>query len=376
MTVKVLIGNLFDSKAQTLVNTVNCVGVMGKGIALEFKKQFPEMYEDYVDRCRHNEVKLGVPYLYKRLFPPNILNFPTKDHWRSLARIDSIVKGIKFLVANYEEWGIESIAVPPLGCGEGQLEWRIVGPTLYGHLQQMKIPVELYAPYGTPHRELQLEFLGHTHETNNAIRMPEPTWIKPSSIALVEILKRIEEHPYHFPVGKVIFQKIAYIATIEGLPTELKFEQRSYGPFSSGLDKLRSRLLNNGLIVEKRKGNMIVNRVGPTYYDAYNAYRSDLDNWEAIIERVADLFHRFYSSRQAELVATIIFSAKHLTNDSDKLPSENEVLKFIMKWKARRKPPFDKGEVALTIRNLAALDWLDVKASSDLPLPQEAFLDF
>ena len=75
-------GDLFESGAQTLVNTVNCVGVMGKGIALEFKKRFPDMFEDYVARCKQSEVSLGQPYLYKSLALPWILNFPTKDHWR------------------------------------------------------------------------------------------------------------------------------------------------------------------------------------------------------------------------------------------------------------------------------------------------------
>ena len=125
--VRVLIGNLFDSHAQTMVNTVNTVGVMGKGIALEFRKRFPDMYEDYVRRCERGEVRLGSPYLYRRLLPPWVLNFPTKGHWRSIARLSDIVAGLEFVLAHYRDWGIESLAVPPLGCGEGQLEWRIEG---------------------------------------------------------------------------------------------------------------------------------------------------------------------------------------------------------------------------------------------------------
>ena len=116
--VKVLTGNLFESNAQTLVNTVNCVGVMGKGVALEFKKRFPDMFDDYEKRCQRHEVKLGRPYLYKRLVPPWILNFPTKDHWRSVASLEAIVEGLKYLLQHHKEWGITSMAVPPLGCGQ------------------------------------------------------------------------------------------------------------------------------------------------------------------------------------------------------------------------------------------------------------------
>ena len=92
--VKVLVGSIFDSRCQTLVNTVNCVGVMGKGLALEFKRRFPEMYEDYTRRCHRKEVRLGQPYLFRRPVPPWILNSPTKDHWRSLAKLDDIVRGL------------------------------------------------------------------------------------------------------------------------------------------------------------------------------------------------------------------------------------------------------------------------------------------
>src|SRR5438067_13930817 len=97
MPVKVVIGDLFESDAQTLVNTVNTVGVMGKGIALGFKQRYPEMYEDYVSRCNAGEVALGRPYLYRRPEPPWVINFPTKDHWRSVARLDAIIEGLDYL---------------------------------------------------------------------------------------------------------------------------------------------------------------------------------------------------------------------------------------------------------------------------------------
>src|ERR1039457_4378235 len=152
-------GDMFSSEAQTLVNTVNCVGVMGKGVALAFKERFPEMYRDYVRLCDARRVQLGEPYLYKQLTGPWILNFPTKDHWRSVSRLSDIIRGLQYLEEHYEEWGITSLAVPPLGCGQGGLEWRVVGPTLYRHLSRLNIPVELYAPYGTKPFELTPEFL-------------------------------------------------------------------------------------------------------------------------------------------------------------------------------------------------------------------------
>jgi len=371
MTVKILVGNLFESKAQTLVNTVNCVGVMGKGIALEFKQRFPDMYQDYVVRCKRGEVRLGKPYLYKMLFPPWILNFPTKDHWRSVANLDSIIQGLDYLLQHYREWGIESLAVPPLGAGQGQLEWRIIGPTLYHYLSRMDILVELYAPYNTPHEELQDEFLNRVMNND----MPAPAWIKPAWIALVEILKRIDEQAYHWPIGRTIFQKIVYVATEEGLPTGLIHKKNSYGPFSPELKGVEARLVNNGLIQVTRNGSMFQFSVGRTYEDARKAYAENLKQWEKLIEKVADLFLRL-NTDQAEIVATVLFSARLLERNSKDKPTEQEVLNTVMEWKQNRRPPLNQETVAYTIRNLAVLNWLNVKASKELPLPQAYMLDY
>ncbi len=160
--VKVLIGDIFQSNAQTLVNEVDCVGRMAKGIALEFKKRFPDVYRDYLRRSRAKDVKLGQPYLLLRVLQPWVLNFPTKENSRSAAQLRDIVRGLEYLERHYREWGITSLAVPPLGCERGQPDWRMDGPVLYHHLKRLSIPVELYAPSETPQEELQPTYLEHT----------------------------------------------------------------------------------------------------------------------------------------------------------------------------------------------------------------------
>ncbi|MBU0691508.1 macro domain-containing protein [bacterium] len=366
---KVMSGDLFASKAQTLVNTVNCVGVMGKGIALEFKNRYPAMFADYTTRCKRGEVKLGEPYLFKSSPDRWILNFPTKDHWRSLSRIEDIEKGLEFLLTHYKTWGIESIAVPPLGSGLGGLEWRIVGPILNRYLKRLEIDVELYAPHGTPCEEMQLSFL----DTGTGVVRPDTykERINPAWIALVDILKRIEDEPYHWPVGRVMFQKIAYVATLQGIPTGLEFRRGSYGPFAEGLKGLESRLMNHRLIVENRLGQMLAVRVGPSYEVAKEEYAKHLSDWEKTLDNVADLFVRL-RTQQAEIVATVLFAGNELAMRTKNTPTEQDVLREVMAWKEHRRPPLQKPEVALTIRNLAMLKRLEVKASADLPLPKEA----
>jgi O-acetyl-ADP-ribose deacetylase (regulator of RNase III)/uncharacterized protein YwgA len=388
--IEVLIGDLFKSSAQTLVNTINCVGVMGKGIALEFKRRYPNMFKDYEQRCKKGEVVLGQPYLYKPLaatqnnkgqyllfaeeknYPDSdkwILNFPTKDHWRSVAHLDNIIEGVEFLLAHYKKWGIRSLAIPPLGCGEGQLEWKVVGPTLFRYLSKMDIPIELYAPYNALHDELQVQFLKGSMV--NPVQIPK--WIPAGWITLVEILERLGGEPYRevWPIGKVIFQKIAYIATRAGIDTQLDFKRASFGPFSAMLQKVvLSRLVNNGLIIQETIGKMLSIKPGPTFADARKSYEKDIQQWDQIIDKVVDLFMRLNTER-AEIVATIIFATDQLQKINNQKPTEQDVFDYVIQWKEKKKPPLSIQKVADAIRNLAILDWIKVKASSGMPLSSE-----
>jgi uncharacterized protein YwgA/O-acetyl-ADP-ribose deacetylase (regulator of RNase III) len=372
--VLVKIANLFDSSAQTLVNTVNCVGVMGKGVALEFKKRFPEMHKDYVERCNAGKVQLGRPYLYRSLVPPWVLNFPTKDHWRSVSRLQDIEEGLVHLLAHYQEWGITSIAAPPLGCGQGQLEWRVVGPTLFRYLKRLEIPVELYAPFGTPHDELNPTFLDQgTEASESALATRAPVRVGAAWIALVEVLRKIEEEPHHWPVGRTTFQKIAYFATQSGVPTGLRYQRGSFGPYSPELKKRITALVNNGLVQEERLGRMFAVRVGHTFGDAQRAYGGEIEKWRPAIDKVSDLFMRMRTD-QAEIAATVHFATWELKQQSVDLPSETEVLRQVMAWKQRRRPPLDEKAVALSIRALNILSWLQARASEDLPVSEHDFL--
>jgi O-acetyl-ADP-ribose deacetylase (regulator of RNase III) len=366
--IRVLVGDLFESNAQTLVNTVNCVGVMGKGVALGFKERFPEMYQDYEVRCKRKEVRLGRPYLYRQLFPPNIVNFPTKDHWRSVSRLSDIVAGLEYLERHYREWGITSLAVPPLGCGQGQLDWHVVGPTLFRHLSNLDIPVEMYAPLGTPREELDVRFLSQGERSQTgAVIVPsnQPEYISPASVALVEIIARMVRELHHWPIGRVRFHKLAYFATQSGLPTGLRFVRGSYGPFSSDVTRLLTRLVNNGLLVEERFGRMLTLRPGPTYHDAIErpVYSSALAPWETTMERIADLLLRL-STDDAELAATVHFVWRSLSSDATATVSEDEIVEEVKRWKQKRRPPFEDAAIRQTVRNLVLLEWIDVALDS------------
>jgi len=368
---KILIGDILKSKAQTLVNTVNCVGIMGKGIALEFKNRFPEMFRDYIQRCERNEVNVGVPYLYKSLFGPQIVNFPTKEHWKSVSKIGDIEKGLDYLVSHYKEWGITSLAIPPLGCGNGQLEWAAVGPLIYRKLKHLDIPIEIYAPYGTNPRELTFEFLENDYKPLQARSVAIPhSAMNPAWAALVEILYRIEKQPYHWPTGRTIFQKIAYISTQEGLPTGFQYQKASFGPFSKELKNTLTKLINNNLLQEQRLGRMFMVKVGPNYEKVRKNFQPFFDKWSAIIEKTTDLFVRM-NTNEAEIVATVIFATANLKKNKNTIPSEIEVLDYVKEWKQKRRPQIDETIVASAIRNLGILGWLSTKPDKSLPVLED-----
>jgi uncharacterized protein YwgA/O-acetyl-ADP-ribose deacetylase (regulator of RNase III) len=375
--VRVLIGDMFESQAQTLVNTVNCVGIMGKGIALGFKNRFPDMFEDYVARCKAGKVQLGKPYLYRRLLPPWVLNFPTKSHWRAVSRLADIVVGLEYLELHYKEWGISSLAVPALGCSNGQLEWRVVGPTLYHHLDRLNVPVELYAPFGTPQEQMEMAFLAREVDLKVAtFGGGEIERIPPAWIALVEILARVVREPYRWPVGRVAFQKMAYFATESGLPTGLHYVRGSYGPFAANLKPMITRLVNNGLLKEERPGNMFALEPGPAYQYVKNVhtYQTGVREWDSIIERVADLFLRMHT-QEAEISETVHFTARRLAQQDGDEITESTVLEAVKEWKQRRKPAIAEQEIAQAIRDMNILDWIQATPDDKLPLTEDDLLD-
>ena len=361
--IQVTTGDVLTADAQTLVNTVNCVGVMGKGVALAFKRRFPEMYHDYAERCRGGLVRLGQPYLYRPLVEPWILNFPTKDHWRSVSRLSDIEAGLEHLASHFARWGITSLAVPPLGCGQGGLDWPTVGPVLYHRLDELGIPVVLYAPEGTLDEQVSAEFL---MEGGGPTGSAHGSSIPAAWMALAVIIRKLERERYAAPVGRTSFQKLAYFATVASVPTGLEFEQRSYGPFANGLKSIQTRLINNGILAESKVGQMFEVRTGTAYRDVVRRRQHEIEPHIEAIERTADLMLRV-DTKQAEAFASAHFAADLLAHDKGGRPTEAEVLAQVMRWKSRRRPPLSEEDAADAIRSLSMLGWLDAEFSATLP---------
>ena len=364
---KALIGDLFESRAQTLVNTVNCVGVMGKGVALEFKKRFPSNFEDYATRCQRKQVRLGQPYLYRDPTGQSIVNFPTKGHWRSPARLKDIENGLDYLARHVEEWGIQNLAMPPLGCGNGGLEWSEVGPLIYRKLHHSPIDVEVYAPFGAPKNELSIDYLASPSQMSLDGKGRKHEKMNPEWVVLMEVLRELQQQPYANPVGRTIFQKICYVVTEMGVETGFHFRKGSYGPFADEVKLALHDFANRNWLQEQQLGRMMALRAAPQYEQDRLKFRRELERHERKISKVVDLFSRIKTTEQAEEVLTVLFASRELKQAHPKKElTEQELYDYILEWKKSWRTDEKQRAVTDTIRNLALLGWMRVRLSESL----------
>lgn len=364
---KAMIGDLFASQAQTRVNTVNCVGVMGKGVALEFKKRWPAMFDDYQRRCERKSVILGEPYVYRDASGVSIVNFPTKDHWRSPSRIADIERGLDYLVAHAGEWEIKSLALPPLGCGNGGLEWAEVGPLIYSKLHGLPFDIEVYAPYGTPGHQLAKDFLAAPAQMSLTGQGRRVDKLNPDWVVLLEALRELQAQPYAKPVGRIIFQKLCYLLTEMGVPTGFEFGKGSYGPFSADVKTALHELANRNWLQEKPVGRMVALTVGPQYEKDRAKFAVQIDSHQKKVTKAVDLFSRIKTTEQAEVVLTVLYASRQLklARGTDDV-AEQDIYDYVLGWKKAWQTDEKRHAVASAIRNLVLLGWMRVQVSEDL----------
>ncbi len=232
--VKLTQGNLLAAPVEALVNTVNTVGVMGRGIALQFKQAYPAMFRDYERACKAGEMKLGKVQVFDLGGlvggPRWLINFPTKGHWRADSRLADIEAGLTDLVATIRKLRIHSIAIPPLGCGNGGLDWNEVRPRIEAALAEVpELEALVYAPSGAP------------AATEMPIRTERPkmTMGQAAMIALMERYLKGLLDPF---ISLLEIHKLMYFLQAAGQPLRLKFEAKSLGPYATNLRQVLIRM--------------------------------------------------------------------------------------------------------------------------------------
>jgi O-acetyl-ADP-ribose deacetylase (regulator of RNase III) len=341
-------GNLLEAQADALVNTVNTEGVMGKGIALQFSKKYPEMLEAYRRACKAREVQPGRMHVYERgeMFGPRyIINFPTKRHWRAPSRIEDIEAGLTALAEEIKRRGIQSIAVPPLGCGNGGLEWADVLPLIKARLGKLSgVRVLVYPPKGAPAAEEMV------HRTER----PKMT---ASRAIILKIWQQYFVLGYQLTLLEV--HKTAYFLQEAGEKLELRFAKDTYGPYADNLRHVLHRFEGHftlGFADGRNKPDTEIALQPGAVEEADRFLDADPEGSKASRERLAkvgELIEGFESPYGMELLATVHWVAKH-----EGAGSIDETIDRVHEWSARKRKLMRPEHVALARKRLAEQGWI------------------
>ena len=312
-------GNILEANVEALVNTVNTVGIMGKGIALAFKREFPENYKIYKKACNNKELKIGDLLVTQtgRSTPKYIINFPTKQHWRSRSKIEYIEKGMEKLVEVIKERDIQSIAIPPLGCGNGGLNWKDVKPVILEGLESVKNSTEiiLYEP----------GYNNQSDRTKKAVKLTPARAMLLSALNSYKILG--------YSINLLVAQKLAYFIQRLGEPLNLEYEKGYYGPYSHQLQHLLKHL--NGYYMHfKHEKTTPGTNIKLDHLEEVEEYKNNnlTKEQKERLSRVKKLIEGFESPYGLELLATVDYIHKQLgITDTDKITEE------ISNWTNRKK---------------------------------------
>ncbi|WP_369942814.1 macro domain-containing protein [Xanthomonas medicagonis] len=358
---KARIGDLFASHAHVHANAVNCAGIMGKGIAQAFKRRYPTMFEDYAARCREGRVRIGEPYLYADASGIGILNFPTKRHWRSPSRLEDIAAGLDHLATHLSEWDVRSLALPPLGCGNGGLAWDAVGPLIYRTLAHLPVDIEVYAPYGTPLAQLETAFLSRpAHVPAEGAGKRAAT--QPGWIALMEVLRRLQARPEARPVGRTLFQMLCRAMTELGVPTGLALGDAGRKPRQSDVQPILTDLANRNWLHEQQQGRTMALRASPQYDKEHARFAAAYAPYEAEIAKAVDLFARIRNTGQAEDIMTVFQAARRLqTTQPGQRRDARQLLADLHDAHTIGDSEEAQRAAAAAIDTLLALDWMRLR---------------
>lgn len=339
-------GDILSDDAEALVNTVNCVGVMGRGIALQFKKAFPDNYSAYSEACNKGVVQPGRMFVYEtgRLTPPKfIINFPTKRHWRGSSRIEDIQSGLEALQAFLRTERIRSIAIPPLGSGLGGLEWNDVKKLIEESIGKVEdIRVTVYEPEGAPSSRVMARGV-----------IPKMT---PGRASLVALMHQYLGGFLDPSVTLLEVHKLMYFLQEAGQPLRLNFKKAVYGPYAENLRHVLTAVEGyyvSGYADGGDQPGKVLELVPGAIDDAAD-YLSKQDETRLRIERVAKLIEGYESSFGLELLATVHWIIQRETGNSD------AVVERVHSWGTRKKQ-FTPRQVRLALRTLTENGWVDAQ---------------
>lgn len=336
-------GDILTAEAEALVNTVNCVGVMGRGIAAQFKKKFEENFKAYKKVCDAGKLRPGIMFVFDSetlLNPRYVINFPTKDHWRAKSKMEDIESGLEALVDEVRKRRIKSIAIPPLGCGLGGLNWSEVRPKIEMAFAVLDdVQVYLYEPAGAPSAEKMVK-----SETKPELTIPRA--------AVVGLMRRYLAGVMDPFITLLELHKLMYFLVEVGEPIpKLKFQKGPYGPYSETLRFLLGKLegyftlgFADGEDSPEKPINLLEQGM-----DEAEAFLDAHPNTRAHFDRVANLISGFETPYGMELLATV-----HWVVAKDGAHSLDQAVEAVHGWTERKKQLFSRPHIELAWKVLHA----------------------
>jgi O-acetyl-ADP-ribose deacetylase (regulator of RNase III) len=342
--VSVVSGNLLRADVEALVNSVNCLGVMGKGVALEFKQAFPDNFREYAKACKLGQVMPGRMHVFEtgRPSPRLIINFPTKQDWRQKAKLEYVEAGLEDLVKVLEDHEIRSVAIPPLGCGLGGLDWTVVRPMIEAALIRLpRLDAWLYEPSLPEARGPRV------------VNTPRPV-LTPWQAALIKLVDRYEildSEATHLEA-----QKLTYFLVEAGIPFRTQFDKHRYGPYAPGI-KHSLQLLEGHYVDGFGDGGRLdpVRLVPGAMEDATELLNAQPEalQYESAIARIGKLIHGFESPYGLELLATV-----HWVVHRDGAHDLDAVVGKVHAWNERKQRLMERYHLEVTYERLRSHGWL------------------
>lgn len=337
-------GNLLEADVEALVNTVNCVGFMGKGIALQFKQAFPENFTAYKRATDRGEVQPGRMLVFETgaMYPRLIVNFPTKRHWRGNSRIEDIDAGLTALVHEIKARRISSIAVPPLGCGNGGLRWDDVRPRIERALAEVPdVRVLLYSPAAAP------------VAASMPVRTKRPE-MTPARALFVRLMDQYGVLAYRLTLLEL--QKLAYFLQEAGQPLRLQYQAGIYGPYAPNLNKVLERIEGHFIrgYGDSQKPDAEIRLLDGAVAGATEFLKDDPESVERL-GHVSRLIEGFETPYGMELLATVHWVATH--GDAP-ARSNDEAVRAVHAWNARKARMFSAQHIDTAWQQLHEQGWL------------------
>lgn len=345
-------GNLLASNAEAIVNTVNCVGVMGKGIALQFKQAFPHNFQIYEQACRSKQVQPGKMLVVPADIvanPKYIINFPTKRHWKGKSRLEDIKSGLPALVEAVKDLGVTSVAVPPLGCGNGGLDWSEVAPLIEAAFVELpNVQVFIYTPEGAPANDAM------------PIATSKPRLTR-SRALLIRLLETYKLPGYRLSMLEI--QKLAYFLQVDGEKLKLHYTKHKYGPYAETLHHVLQRIEGHYIRgYGDRSSEAEVYLLPGSVEEARNVLRTSATA-EEHMKRISSLIEGFETPYGMELLASVHWVIKEDLSIADDI---TEIIARVHSWNERKRNVFKSHHIRKAWHRLQDQAWIPVDEPSNV----------